>query len=81
MRPREAHVPTLKGKDVILTVPAETANGKQFRLRGQGMPRMDDPNHKGDLYAIVNVSLPKNLNEKERSLIRELARLRQPAQS
>jgi curved DNA-binding protein len=72
----EAHVPTLKGKEVILKIPPETANGRQFRLSGQGMPRMDDLERKGDLYARVNAMLPQNLNEKEKSLVRELARLR-----
>lgn len=74
----EAHVPTLKGKDVILTIPAETANGKQFRLAGQGMPRMGDAKQKGDLYARIKAVLPQHLSEKEKSLVRELARLRPP---
>ncbi|MFW6157639.1 MAG: molecular chaperone DnaJ, partial [Balneolaceae bacterium] len=33
----EVEVPTLKGK-VALTIPAETQNGRVFRLGGQGMP-------------------------------------------
>ncbi len=75
----EARVPTPKGKEVILTIPPETANGKQFRLSGQGMPKLDNPKQTGDLYARVKVILPQHLSEKEKSLLRELARLRQGA--
>lgn len=73
----EVRVPTLKGKDVILTIPPETANGKQFRLSGQGMPRMDNLSQKGDLYARVKVVLPQKLSDQQKALIRELARIRQ----
>ena len=72
----EARVPTLRGKDVLLTIPPETPNGKLFRLSGQGMPQVNAPSRKGDLYARVKVVLPQNLNEREKSLMRELARLR-----
>ncbi len=72
----DARVPTLRGKDVLLTIPPETANGKLFRLAGQGMPRAGAPSHKGDLYARIKVVLPQNLSEKEKSLVRELLRLR-----
>ncbi|MEP7200677.1 MAG: DnaJ C-terminal domain-containing protein [Chloroflexota bacterium] len=77
----EAHIPTLKGKDIALTIPPETANGKQFRLSGQGMPRLDDPHRKGDLYVRAKVMLPQNLTEKEKALLREVARLREKAPS
>jgi curved DNA-binding protein len=72
----EARVPTLRGKDVLLTIPAETPNGKVFRLTGQGMPRAGESARKGDLYARVKVLLPQNLSDREKSLVRELARLR-----
>jgi curved DNA-binding protein len=75
----EARVPTLKGKEILLTIPPESKNGKQFRLSGQGMPRVHDPGQKGDLYVRIKVDLPQELSEKEKSLFRELARLRQHA--
>ncbi len=37
----EAVIPTVKGK-VMLKIPAGTANGKQFRLAGLGMPKLKD---------------------------------------
>ena len=70
-------MPTPKGKEIVLTIPPESANGKQFRLSGQGMPRIGDPAQKGDLYVRLKAVLPQELSEKEKSLFRELARLRQ----
>ena len=75
----EARVPTPKGKEIVLTIPPESANGKQVRLSGQGMPRVGDPSQKGDLYVRLKAVLPLELTEKEKSLFRELARLRQKA--
>ena len=73
----EVPVPTLKGKDLHLKIPAETPNGKQFRLSGQGMPRLNQPERMGDLYAKVNIILPQQLSEKEKMLLRELAQQRE----
>lgn len=70
----EVEVPTIKGK-VVLKIPAETQNGKVFRLSGLGMPRLKD-GAKGDLFAKVKVVLPTNLSSREKELFRELRRLR-----
>ena len=67
----EQEAPTLKGK-VMLTIPPESQNGQVFRLRNQGMPHLDQPNNKGDLFATLKVVLPTNLSERERQLFREL---------
>ncbi|MEM7034572.1 MAG: J domain-containing protein [Chloroflexota bacterium] len=68
-------VQTLKGA-LKLKVPAETQNGKTFRLRGQGMPKRGQSGEFGDLYATVSVSLPESLSHEERALFRELQELR-----
>lgn len=67
-------VPTLD-RPVELTIPAETANGRVFRLRGLGMPRLRNPEERGNLYATVQVQLPRNLSEREIDLIRQLREL------
>lgn len=68
-------VPTID-KTVRLTIPAETANGKQFRLRGLGMPRLRQPDERGDLLARVEVKLPKQLTSEEKELFEKLRELR-----
>jgi DnaJ-class molecular chaperone len=67
----EITVPTLAGK-VALTIPPETQNGQRFRLAGQGMPGLNDPSQRGDLYATVKVKLPTGLNQEQRALFLRL---------
>lgn len=61
---------------VKLTIPAETENGKIFRLRGLGMPSIRNPKNKGDLLVKINVLLPKNLSKKEKEIFQQLRELR-----
>jgi DnaJ-class molecular chaperone len=74
----EVNVPTLKGTQLSMKVPAETQNGRVFRLAGQGLPALRSE-EKGDLYAKVRVILPTNLSSRERDLFQELARQRDGA--
>lgn len=67
----EVVVPTLKGK-VALNLPPETQNGQTFRLAGQGMPSINSPGARGDLYATVKVVLPSGLSQEERKLLMQL---------
>ena len=71
----EVMVPTPKGSRLALKVPPETANGQRIRLAGQGMPRLRGSS-RGDLYAEIDVQLPRTLTPRERELFAELARLR-----
>ncbi len=67
----EQEVPTVTGT-VMLTIPPGTQNGQVFRLRGQGMPELRNPQELGDLYAEVHVRLPTDLSPRERELFEEL---------
>jgi len=69
----EVRVPTLNGP-VMLTIPEGTQNGRVFRLRSKGMPRLMDPKQHGDLYARVDVQLPTDLTPHQRELFEELRR-------
>ena len=66
-----AKVKTLRGQ-IELTLPPETQNGRRFRLAGQGMPHLNDPERRGNLYAVVNVTLPTNLSDSQRALFEQL---------
>ena len=70
----EVEVPTVNGA-VMLTIPAGTQNGRQFRLRGKGMPHLGQPEQQGDLYARVRVRLPERLTSHQRDLFKELRRI------
>ena len=58
-------VPTLDGEPVTIRIPAGTATGKTFRLRGKG--------GSGDLLATVVVTVPDELSDEQRQAIEALA--------
>ncbi len=66
-----AKVRTLRGQ-IELTLPPETQNRRRFRLAGQGMARLNDPEKRGNLYAEVNVALPTGLTDEQRQLFEQL---------
>ncbi len=70
----EVEVPALDGK-VKLKVPPATPSGKVFRLREKGMPVLHG-NGRGDELIRVEIEVPSRPSEKERALLRELARER-----
>ncbi len=72
----EARVPLLNGKSLNLMIPASTPNGKVFRLRGQGMPKLGRPDERGDLYVTAQAELPANLSPREKELVEELRSIR-----
>jgi DnaJ-class molecular chaperone len=72
----EVMVPTPKGSNLALKVAPETPNGQRIRLTGQGMPHLNAAG-RGDLYAEINVQLPRNLSNREKDLFAELARARE----
>ena len=63
-------VPTLSGK-VKIKIPAGTQAGKIFRLRGKGIPSVQDYG-KGDQLIHVNIWTPKAVNAEERKLLEKL---------
>jgi curved DNA-binding protein len=71
----ETEVKTMSGK-VLLTIPPGTQPGQVFRVAGRGMPQLKNPQAKGDLYVHVKVQIPRQLNAKQKSLLKEAARLK-----
>lgn len=70
----EVRLPTLNG-NLSLKIPAETQNGKVFRLAGKGMPGLGSAKH-GSMFARATVVLPSKLTEEERKLFERLRSLR-----
>ena len=64
-------VPTLK-ESVKYDIPAGTQTGSTYRLRDQGIQRLN-ASGKGDLFVTVNIEVPKHLTEEQRSLLEKLA--------
>ncbi|MEC9343111.1 MAG: molecular chaperone DnaJ [Pseudomonadota bacterium] len=67
-------VTTLDGAKTRVKVPPGTQTGKQFRLKGKGMPVMRSTNM-GDLYIQVAVETPQNLTRRQRELLEEFEQI------
>ncbi|PHI20172.1 molecular chaperone DnaJ [Lewinellaceae bacterium SD302] len=61
--------------EVVVTIPAETANGDKMRLKGKGLP-VYKSDKKGNLYLELQAKLPTELSDREKELFEELAKLR-----
>jgi curved DNA-binding protein len=64
-------VPTLDGA-VKMTLPPGTQGEQRFRVRGKGLPQ--ERGGRGDLYATVQIVVPKTLTADEQELFQQLAR-------
>src|SRR3954467_2236664 len=62
-------LPTLEGS-ARLKLPPGTQGGQRFRLRGRGLPGVSG--QRGDLYVVVQVSVPKKLSEREQEIWEQL---------
>ncbi len=71
----EAEVTTIAGRPLRLRIPAATQTGQVFRLKGQGMPAVGKPDSQGDLYATVEVRVPRHLTAEQRTHYEALATL------
>jgi len=63
-------VSTLDGTKSRVTVPEGTQAGKQFRLKGKGMPVLRS-NQMGDLYIQMAIETPQKLTKRQRELLAE----------
>ncbi len=67
----EIEIPTLDGKEKF-TIPEGTQTGTTFTLRGKGITRVNS-SVRGNLYITVKIDVPKNMNAKQKDLLKELA--------
>lgn len=74
----EIEVPGLDGKAAVVAVPHGTQTGKQFRVRGRGMPALNGGQAGGgfgDLVVQVEVETPVKLTKRQRELLEEFQAL------
>lgn len=65
-------VPTIADKQLSLKIPPGTKHGTKMRLPGHGLPAMKG-NINGDLYVRIMINVPKQLDEKQKKLVEDLA--------
>ena len=66
----EFSVHTVDGSETRVKVPEGTQSGKQFKLKGKGMPVLRTRD-RGDLYIQANVETPQSLTRRQRELLAE----------
>lgn len=67
----KVEVETIEGKKFVVTIPPGSVNESRLRLKGHGLP-MGPIGDRGDLYVKVGVAVPKELNQEQEDLIRDL---------
>ena len=70
----QVQIPTLTG-DVKITITPGTQPGKVLRMRGKGLPRIDQYGRNygvGDLLINVGVYIPEHLSKDEKKLVEQL---------
>ncbi len=67
-------VPSIDGGRSKIKIPPGTQHGKQFRLKGKGMPILRR-SLLGDLYIRVITEVPTSLTKKQKELLEEFKRL------
>jgi DnaJ-class molecular chaperone len=77
----EVEVTTINGKGLRLKIPPTTQTGQVFRLKGHGMPAVGKPDERGELYATVDVELPRQLSPEQRAHFEALQKLEKNAKS
>jgi molecular chaperone DnaJ len=59
------------GGETALKIPAGTQPGQVFRLRGKGMPRLQQSG-RGDFFVVVNVLVPDSLSSAQKKLLSQM---------
>lgn len=67
-------VATLDGTQTRVKVPEGTQYGRQFRLKGKGMPILRQ-SAMGDLYIQIDIETPQNLTSRQRELLEEFEKI------
>ena len=67
-------IPTIDGAKAKIKIPAGTQTGKQFRLKGKGMPYIRGSGN-GDLYVQINTEVPISLNSEQKELLEKFRKI------
>jgi curved DNA-binding protein len=65
-------IDSIEGKELNVTIPPGSQPGSTLRLSGYGMPNVQDPRFKGNLMLNLEVTIPKNLTDTQKELIKQI---------
>lgn len=67
----EISLKTIDKKHIKLKIPSGCENGKILRVKGAGVPFLDNSSKKGDLYIRVFIDVPKSLNSQQKKILEQ----------
>ena len=67
-------IPTIDGAKARIKIPSGTQAGKQFRLKGKGMPYIRGSGN-GDLYIKIITEVPISLNSEQKELLEKFRKI------
>lgn len=70
----EIEIPTLES-DLKIKIKKSTQTGSILRLKGEGIPFINNPKQRGDQFIEIIVETPKKLSRKQIKLLKELEKL------
>lgn len=65
-------ITAIDGSKLKINIPEGTQPNNQIRLRGKGMPHINQPDIRGDLYIHINITIPTNLTDDQKDLFLKL---------
>ena len=63
----------LEGGSIELDIASGTQHGEIMRIPGHGCPNLRDPERRGDLVAILQLVVPRKLDDTQRELLTKFA--------
>jgi molecular chaperone DnaJ len=64
-------IPTIEGRNIRIPVPEYSNVGDNLKVNGKGMKILNSDNY-GDLYIVLDIEIPKEINDNERKLLKKL---------
>lgn len=61
--------------EITVKIPPRTRSGSRLRIKGQGMPFLQNPEIRGDLFLDVNLKIPSSLDAEHEKILRKLEKL------
>lgn len=68
----------LFGSEIVVKVPKGTRPGTRVRIPGQGMPHIQNPSARGDLFLDIRLKMPAGVTKEHEKLLSKLAKLEGP---
>jgi len=65
----------LFGTELLVKIPPRTKTGARMRIRGHGMPHLQNPDIKGDLFLEMGLKMPKEIGKEYEAALLALSKL------